>query len=141
MKTPLALCPGLVGMLPVAQAGLIEDLLSRPALQALIGQPDLKALLQRCTDANNERKNLSVCRQVDEANRLARIPLEVCTLMASPASAASSRELCLAAQATSACNSYLCKELASPDLDFAVIAKNADMAWQQLQVQDQQVSR
>lgn len=136
-----ALAVLLVNGWTVARAGLIEDLLARPAIQSLLGQPDLKALMQRCSDASYRQKNAAICQQVEAANRLARIPPEVRSLLASPASAASIRELCLAVQVTSARNSYLCKELTIADLDFAALARNADTARQQQQVQDRQLDR
>lgn len=131
MKARFTLAIVMLSFWPIAQASLIEDLLGRPAIQALLGQPDLRALIQRCADASYRQKNLGTCQQVDEANRLAKIPPEVRALLAKPASAASIRELCLAVQVLPARNTYLCKELANADLDFAAMAKKAEMSRQQ----------
>jgi len=148
----LAITLVLIGASQAAYAGVIEDLLARPAIQALLGRPDLATVVQRCTDATYRQKNLGACQQADEANRLARIPPELRTLLASPVAAASIRELCLAAQVTPARNTYLCKELTAGDLGFAAMAKNAEIARQQAEaaekaakdqaaIQDRQLDR
>jgi hypothetical protein len=115
---------------------VIEDLLARPAIQALLGRQDLATVVQRCADAANRQKNLAACQLADEANRLARIPLELRLLLARPAAAASIRELCLAAQVTPARDTYLCKELTTADLEFAALSKSAETARQQAEAQE-----
>lgn len=132
----LAAALALAAALPAAHAGVIEDLLARPAIQALLGRQDLPTVVQRCTDANYRQRNLVACRQADEATRLARIPPELRTVLANPVTAASIRELCLAAQVTPARDTYLCKELTTADLGFAALAKSADTARQQAEAQE-----
>lgn len=127
----------LAGMLQwPAHAGVIEDLLARPAIQALLGRQDLGTIVQRCTDAVYRQANITSCQLADEANRLARMPLELRLVLARPAAAASIRELCLAAQVTPARDTYLCKELAAADLEFAAMSKRADVARQQAEAQE-----
>ncbi len=115
--------------LPVAQAGILEDLLARPAIQALLGrQSDIQGMLQKCVDSAYRKRNEASCQQVEDANRLAKVPPELRAVLAVPASAASIRELCLAAQVTPARNSYLCAELTKGDLGFAALVQSADKA-------------
>lgn len=127
----LAISMTLAGTLHAAHAGVIEDLLARPAIQALLGRQDLATVVQRCADAIYRPKNQATCQLADEANRLIRIPLELRAVLANPKAAASIRELCLAAQVTPARNTYLCNELTTADLGFAAMAKDADAARQQ----------
>jgi len=107
-----------------AQAGVIEDLLASPAIQSLLGrQPELQTILQRCTEARYRQRNTAVCKQADEASRLAKIPPDLRAVLASPAASASIRELCLGAQATPTSSTYLCTELGKADVGFAALAE------------------
>ena len=105
-----------------AQAGIIEDLLAVPAIQSLLGrQPELQAVVQRCATASYKQRNAAICQQAEEAARLASMPPVLRTVLATPASAASIRELCLAVQSGPAQNSYLCAELAKADIGFKAL--------------------
>jgi len=109
---------------PVAQAGILEDLLARPAIQALLGrQPDMQNMVRNCTDPTYRARNLNACVQSDQASRLALVPAELRAVLAVPASAASLREVCLAVQSTPVQNSRLCAELSKADSGFQVLAE------------------
>jgi hypothetical protein len=109
---------------PVAQAGILEDLLAIPAIQSLLGrQPDLQATVKRCTDAKYRQANTTACQQAEQAERLAKMPPELRAVLAVPASAGSIRELCLAAQGGPKQNSHLCAELSKADSSFQTLAE------------------
>lgn len=109
---------------PVAQAGILEDLLAIPAIQSLLGrQPDLQATVKRCADARFRQANATACQQAEQAERLARMPPELRAVLAVPASAGSIRELCLAAQGGPKQNSHLCAELSKADSSFQSLAE------------------
>ncbi|GEM_PF-1438088 len=104
---------------PVANAGVMEELLALPAIQSLLGRlPDVQATLQRCADVRYKQRNAGLCQQAESASRLAKMPLELRAVLAVPAASASIRELCLAVQSGPTQNSYLCAELAKADLGF-----------------------
>ncbi len=104
---------------PMANAGLIEDLLAIPAIQSLLGrQPELQAVVQRCADVRYKQRNPAICQQAEEANRLAKMPPELRAVLANPTTAKSLRELCLAVQAGALNNSYLCAELYKAESGF-----------------------
>ena len=104
---------------PMANAGLIEDLLAIPAIQSLLGrQPELQAVVQKCVDVRYKQRNPTVCQQAEEANRLAKMPPELRAVLANPTTAKSLRELCLAVQAGALNNSYLCAELYKAESGF-----------------------
>ena len=105
--------------LPNAQAGIIEDLLAKPAIQALLGrQQDLQSALKNCADAKYQQRNAKLCQEAADAARVARMPPELRTLVATPHGSASIRELCLAAQGSPAQATYLCVELGKADPVF-----------------------
>lgn len=136
----------LASALGVAHAGIIEDLLAKPAIQALLGrQPEIQSVVQKCTEPKHRQRNLASCQQADDASRLAKMPPELRAVMASPAASASIRELCLGVQTTTARNSYLCTELAKADLGFAALIKDrkeADAAKdQENMMQERQLGR
>lgn len=121
MKLPMALA--FAGMLsvahPVAQAGLIEELLAVPAIQSLLGKlPELNPLVERCADIAFKQRNPALCQQAEQAAQLAKMPPELRAVMATPPAAASLRELCIAAIGKPAYNGYLCSELAKFDETF-----------------------
>ena len=107
---------------PLANAGVLEDLLAIPAIQSLLGRtPDLQATVQRCTDARYRQRNATACQQADQAARLAKVPPELRAVLAVPASSASLRELCLMAQGTVVRGTYLCAELGKADTSFKTL--------------------
>ncbi len=109
--TALACGPG--------QAGIIEDLLARPGIQAMLArQSDVRSILARCADPYYQQRNAGACRQADEARRLASMPSELRMVMSRPQSAAALRELCLAVQGAPLQNSFLCAELYRAEWDF-----------------------
>ena len=114
-----ALGLALVLSIPVAQAGILEDLLASPAIQSLLVRvPELQATMQRCADAKYRQRNTAVCVQAENAARLAKVPPEVRAVLSVPASAASLRDLCLAVQQTKMQETYLCAELGKADTGF-----------------------
>lgn len=132
----------LMNCMPNAHAGVIEELLARPAIQALLGRnPDLQARVQRCVDPAYRKSNATSCQVAEDAHRLAKIPPELRAVLAVPASATSIRELCLAAQGTPARSSYLCAELAKGDLGFAALAQQDREAKERAAMQDRQLDR
>ena len=114
-----ALGLALVLCIPVAQAGILEDLLASPAIQSLLNRvPELQATMQRCADAKYKQRNTAACVQAENAARLAKVPPEVRAVLSVPASAASLRDLCLAVQQTNMQETYLCAELGKADTGF-----------------------
>lgn len=104
---------------PVAQAGIIEDLLAIPAIQSMLGRlPELDPLLKRCEDVAYKQRNPTLCQQAMQAAQLARMPPELRAVMATPQTAVSMRELCVAVIGRPAANSYLCTELYKFDETF-----------------------
>ena len=126
---------------PVAQAGIIEDLLAIPAIQSLLGRlPELQSVVMRCNDARYKQREAKLCQQAEEASRLARMPAELRFVMSNPTAAASMRELCLAVQSTPVRNSYLCVELARADVAFGVQVQQQQQAEEQLRQQQNRES-
>lgn len=126
---------------PVAQAGIIEDLLAIPAIQSLLGKlPELQSVVMRCNDARYKQREAKLCQQAEEASRLARMPAELRFVMSNPTAAASMRELCLAVQSTPVRNSYLCVELARADVAFGVQVQQQQQAEEQLRQQQNRES-
>lgn len=104
---------------PVAQAGIIEDLLALPAIQSLLGRvPELEPLVKRCDDITYRQRNLELCQRAAQAAQLAKMPPELRAVMATPPAAASLRELCITAIGRPAYNGYLCQELHKYDETF-----------------------
>lgn len=102
-----------------AQAGILEDLLAVPAIQALLGRlPELAPLVTRCENIAYKQRNLTLCQQAAQAAQLAKMPPELRAVMATPPAAASLRELCLAAIGRPAYDGYLCSELYKFDETF-----------------------
>ena len=126
---------------PVAQAGVIEDLLAIPAIQSLLGRlPELQSVVMRCNDARYKQREAKLGQQAEEASRLARMPAELRFVMSNPTAAASMRELCLAVQSTPVRNSYLCVELARADVAFGVQVQQQQQAEEQLRQQQNRES-
>ncbi len=102
-----------------AHAGILEDLLSVPAIQSLLGRlPELPIITRNCADPAFKQRNATFCQQAEDAARLANMPAELRLLMAQPRAAASLRELCLAAVGRPMQNSYLCAELTKAETGF-----------------------
>ncbi len=115
-----------------AQAGIVEDLLALPAIQALLGRlPELNPLLTRCENIAYKQRNLTLCQQAAQAAQLANMPPELRAVMATPPAAASLRALCLAAIGTPAYDGYLCSQLARFDNIFKAqsLQKQQDDIW------------
>ena len=94
-----------------AQAGLLDDLLRNPTIQALMNRGDLSTLVSACKDASYRQNNLSQCVNVENVLVVNKLPVEMRVLMSNQQSANSLRELCSQVQGTGAANSYLCAEL------------------------------
>ncbi len=121
MKTKLSLLVAGAMLIaqPVARAGVIEDLLAVPAIQALLGRvPELDPLVKRCENVTYKQRNLTLCQQAQQAAQLAKMPPELRVVMATAPAAASLRELCIAAIGQPAYSGYLCTELYKFDETF-----------------------
>lgn len=119
LRMALALAVALLTVHPVAQAGIIEDLLALPAIQSLLGRiPELEPLVKRCEDITYKQRNLELCQQATQAAQLAKMPPELRAVMATPRAAASLRDLCMAAIGRPAYDGYLCQELYKFDETF-----------------------
>lgn len=126
-------------MASASQAGIIEDLLALPAIQSYMGrQPELQAAIQRCANARYKQQNSNACLLAEQASRMSRVPLEVRTLLANPTTAASLRELCLAAIGSAAQNTYLCAELSKAETSFQTLAQQQRAVNQDNQMQRNQ---
>ena len=124
---------------PIAQAGVLEDLLASPAIQSLLNRvPELQATVQRCADAKYRQRNAAACVQAENAARLAKVPAEVRAVLSVPASAASLRDLCLAVQQTKVQETYLCAELGKADTGFKTLIEQRRVAVEATQVQNNQ---
>ncbi len=109
---------------PVAQAGIIEDLLAKPAIQAWLGRlPDVQNILKSCAEARYQQRNAKLCQEAAETARVASIPADLRAVLATPNGSASIRQLCLAAQGTAVQASYLCAELAKADATFNTLVE------------------
>ena len=135
LATPLILAFAVAA--PAAQAGIIEDLLAKPAVQALLGrQPDVQNTLKNCADARYQQRNARLCQEAAEAARLASVPADLRAVLATPSGSASIRQLCLVAQGTTAQESYLCAELARADPPFkAQLEQQRSLVAQQQAIQ------
>ena len=129
----------LLAFAPQTQAGVLEDLLAVPAIQALLGRaPDLQAAVQKCADAKYKQRNANACLQAENAARLAKVPAELRAVLAVPASAASLRDLCLAVQQTKVQETYLCAELGKADTGFKSLVEQRRVAVEATQMQNNQ---
>lgn len=138
LKTTLVALPLL--MSPVAQAGLIEDLLAIPAIQALLGRaPELPRILKRCDNAGYRQKNLTSCQQAEQASLLAQLPPEIRAIMSKPEAAASLRGLCYAAIGQPVFDSYLCAQLYQFDTSFKAQSDRLQQHNQSQQLMDRQM--
>jgi hypothetical protein len=106
--------------MPSAHAqNVLERILANPKVQELIGKPsDVLSALGRCGNANYQRSNSQLCESAMNADRALKMPVEMRLLMTNKQSAASLREMCIAAQPTHLANTYLCAELAKADKTF-----------------------
>lgn len=112
MKIVVLLVAGLVSSFTMpAQAGLLDDLLKNPAIQALMNRGDLSTLVNACKDANYRRSNQSQCVHVENVLVINKLPVEMRAVMSNQQAANSLRELCSQAQNTPRATSYLCNEL------------------------------
>ena len=94
-----------------AHAGLLDDLLRNPTIQALMNRGDLTTLVSSCQNANYRRNNQTQCVNAENALVISKLPSEMRAVMGNQQSANSLRELCSQAQSTAVANSYLCAEL------------------------------
>ncbi len=109
---------------PAAQAGIIEDLLAKPSVQALLGRlPDAQNTMKSCADARYQQRNAKLCQEAAEAVRIASIPPDLRAVLATPNGSASIRQLCLAVQGSAVQASYLCAELAKADATFKTLVE------------------
>ena len=84
---------------PLAQAGIIEDLLAKPSVQALLGRlPDAQNTMKSCADTRYQQRNVKLCQEAAEAVRIASIPPDLRAVLATPNGSASIRQRCLAVQ-------------------------------------------
>jgi hypothetical protein len=110
--------------LTAAHAGIVEELLKIPAIQAFLNrQPELQSIIQQCGNPTYKQQNAKFCQQAEEASRLAKMPFELRAVLSDPRSAASIRELCLAVLDRPAKGSYMCVELAKVDSSFNLLVQ------------------
>jgi hypothetical protein len=114
--------------IPVAHAGLLDDLFKNPNIQGLIGRPDLNTLISACRDAAYRQANAVQCHNVENAAVLSKLPNEMRVLMNNPQSATSLREICAAVQNIPQSNSYLCVELRKAETAVGILATVAPVA-------------
>ena len=106
-------------------AGLLEQILANPQVQALMGTPaNITNLLGVCKNDAYRANNAQACSNAVNADTVLKLPFEMRTVMSSPTSAQSLRDLCLAAQSTTQRDSYLCTQLAKADSSFATSLAN-----------------
>jgi hypothetical protein len=116
LRLALPLAAALMAAQPAVHAGVLEDLMALPAIQALLGRiPELAPLVARCENPSFRQANVATCEQAEQAAKIARAPSELRAVMASKPAAASLRALCLASTGTPAGSSYLCVELGKVD--------------------------
>ena len=112
----------LISTMSFARAGIVEDLLAVPAIQSLLGRvPELQAVVRKCADAKYKQPNAKVCQQAEDASRLAKVPVELRSVLSNPVTAASIRELCLAVRGNPAQNTFICAELYKADSSFKLL--------------------
>ncbi len=105
---------------PAFSAGILEQILANPRVQALIAKPsEVSSYLGLCSNASYQIANSQLCSDATQTQMILRLPFEMRTVMSNPNSAQSLRDLCLAAQSTPQANSYLCAELIKADGAFA----------------------
>jgi hypothetical protein len=101
-------------------AGLIEQILANPRVQALMGAPaNVTNLMGLCKNDAYNRANAQVCADAVNADMVLKLPFEMRTVMSNAKSAQSLRDLCISAQGSAHRDSYLCIELARADGGFA----------------------
>jgi hypothetical protein len=114
-------------------AGLLEQILANPQVQALMGAPaNITNLLGVCKNDAYRANNAQACTNAVNADTVMKLPFEMRTVMSSPTSAQSLRDLCLAAQSTAQRDSYLCTQLAKADSSFATSLanqRNTNQGW------------
>ena len=109
----------------VHAAGVLEQILNNPQVQALIGVPaNVTSALNLCSNPAYKAANAQTCANADNASMVLKLPFEMRTVMSSPSSAKSLRDLCLGVQASPLRDSYLCAELIKADSTFAASAAN-----------------
>ena len=111
---------------PVANAaGLLEQILGNPRVQALLGRPtDVVNSLNLCKNDAYRTTNSQTCADASNTDSILKLPIEMRTVMSNPQSAQSLRDLCLAAQTTPQRATYLCAELLKADTKFANAVSN-----------------
>lgn len=101
-------------------AGVLEQILANPRVQALLSKPlEVTNALNLCANEAFKSANVQTCAEAANAQIVLRLPFEMRTVMSNANSAQSLRDLCLAAQSTPQGNSYLCAELVKADSTFA----------------------
>jgi hypothetical protein len=121
MRTALALSALLVFSSAHA-AGLLEQILANPRVQALMGAPaNVTNLLGVCKNEAYKKTNAQACADATNADMVLKLPFEMRTVMSNGRSAQSLRDLCIGAQGSAQRDTYLCTELAKADGDFAAL--------------------
>ncbi|MEO8542185.1 MAG: hypothetical protein ABI434_01315 [Burkholderiaceae bacterium] len=121
------LCSGCA--VQTAQAGILEDLLAVPAIQALLGRSsELPTIARKCENVQFRTANNTFCQQARQAELLTKMPPQLRMLMAHAPSAQSLRQLCIGAIGTPTQGSYLCAELAKSDSVFQAQAQTQSQA-------------
>lgn len=101
-------------------AGVLEQILANPRVQALLGKPtEVVSALNLCKNDAYRAGNAQACADAVHTDSVLKLPIEMRTVMSYPQSAQSLRDLCLAAQTTPQRSSYLCVELLKADSTFA----------------------
>ncbi len=104
----------------VHAAGVLEQILANPQIQALIGVPaNVTSALNLCSNTTYKATNAQACANATNADMVLKLPFEMRTVMGNANSAQSLRDLCIAAQNTAQRDSYLCSQLAKADTSFA----------------------
>ncbi len=104
----------------VHAAGVLEQILANPQIQALIGVPaNVTNALNLCNNPAYKAGNAQTCANASNADMVLKLPFEMRTVMSNANSAQSLRDLCVAAQNTAQRDSYLCSQLAKADSTFA----------------------
>ena len=114
---------GLLGLMPQANAGLLDELLRNPNIQGLVNRPDLGTLVAACRDATFRQANAANCSNVETAAVLNKLPLEMRAVMNNPQTATSLRDICAAVAPLPQTNSYLCVQLRTAEAAVGILAK------------------
>ncbi len=109
-----------ISLSQVHAAGVLEQILANPQVQALIGTPaTVTNTLNLCNNPTYRAANAQACANATNADMVLKLPFEMRTVMSNPNSAQSLRDLCVVAQGSVQRDSYLCAQLAKADTSFA----------------------